>query len=264
MFRVEKALHAAALMAVVAIFASAGEAEMITVANHSFENGSGTTQDGNWWTDAMVNAGGTRATDTTLLTDWTITVNPWRFGGRFDPNDNHYTDATNGAPLPDLPSPADGQQVAFFHCGTGAAPNCWFTITSTNSLENIRTGIYTLTVAVGTTHRWTGTPSSTSWGNFDAVRLRLLGTGDAIIATSGNVGSPAAGSGQFVDKQLVFDNSNGAYTGEPLKIDIYCKDDEAFQHVNFDNVRLEYVPEPATTCLLAVGAAGAFARRRKR
>ncbi|MHC4983084.1 MAG: hypothetical protein ACYTF6_07950, partial [Planctomycetota bacterium] len=70
----------------------------VTVPNYSFESGSGTTQDGNWWTDAMINGG----TSTTILTDWTIVVNSYRFGGRFDPDNRDYADADNGAPLPDL------------------------------------------------------------------------------------------------------------------------------------------------------------------
>ncbi|MHC4982692.1 MAG: PEP-CTERM sorting domain-containing protein, partial [Planctomycetota bacterium] len=170
----------------------------------------------------------------TILTDWTIVVNSYRFGGRFDPDNRDYADADNGAPLPDLPSPADGQQVAFFHCGSGTNESNNY-LKTTNALDAAPfagTGIvdgatYTLTVAVGTSSRW---------ANFDVFRPRLVA--DGVFVTDGNVGIPTTG-GTFEDKTKSF-IAGADEAGDALKIDLYLRAfyNAELHHVDLDNVRV--------------------------
>ena len=231
----------------------AAPAALIAVPNSDFEQGSGTNpqdESAGWWTDSMQN-GGTNSNG--YLTGWVITVPTYRFGGRWNPRDDHYAGATDP---PGDPSPMDGPQAAFLHWGAGVSHSD-STITSYQKVCDIEAGYdYTLTVAVGSSN-------GTAMGMVHKVEAIILADGVS-VATTDRVGPPS--NGNWTELSVTMDAATAtANAGKALKIQLFAKCyNQEKVHVDWDNVRLDKVPEPAAMSLLALGGVGMLLRRRRR
>jgi len=242
---------------------AAGNWNPIYVPNYSFENGNGTPVDGNWYTDAMLNnfPNGPPIYDSdNKLYGWVSRIPGMRFAGRYNPDDTYYagtTDSTN--PPPNLLSPAEGTNVAFFHWGiypTEDRP----TITSLAPVTTIESGKdYRLTVAIGHQEMY-GMPAGAA--------IQLLADYVVVAETdseSGGVTLPDLG--QWKDFQVTLssqtiDSMSLLGQGLYIRIAAHSYYEEKTQ-LDMDNVRLEVIPEPATLSLFAIGGVP-FLRRKKR
>lgn len=219
----------------------------IPVPNYSFESGAGTTDDNNWWTDAMINGG----TDTdNLLSGWVLYVVTWRFGGRLNPGNDYYANTSDGAnPPPNLPSPADNRDCAFLHWGANVGDGN-SRITSYQDVATIKKDTdYELRVAVGTPV----IPALPQPVTVTRVWVRILANGVMVAVDDSNSGgTPIPDPGTWTDFVVTLDKgtifTNGL-VGQSLKIQMEARMGTGVdkKQVNFDNVRLtKYVPDWGT------------------
>ena len=248
---------AAVIAAALAVTPTArGDWVSIPVPNHDFELGAGTnpqTETG-WYNDSVFNPGGLGGSDSDhFLTGWDLTPPPYRFAGRWNPTDSNYVGCTDGDATPD-PVLMDGAQVAFLHWGSGVTTGSNGIIRSTNAITTIVKGKYVLTVAVGS-------PLGPNMDPVHYVRTKILANGVEVAYKQ----APPPIKGVWTDFVTpIFDNSAGTYDGQELKIELFarCVNMER-RHVDFDNVRLEFIPEHATLAFLGASAALLLKRRRR-
>lgn len=168
--------------------------------------------------------------------------------GWYNPNQTSYTHAdivdTNpsGGTLGDM----DGKNAAYNISDGGSLSQ----ILTTSVLVGWD---YTLTVAVG--DRDAGPRP-----DFGGYRIDLL-DGDSVIATTGNVlASP--GNGTFTDVSLFYTAQAG--DAGLLEIRLTAIGLAGSTHAtDFDNVRLDAIPEPGTAMLVLLGLSGLALRRRR-
>jgi hypothetical protein len=110
---------------------------------------------------------------------------------------------------------------------------------------------YTLTVAVG--YRDVGT------FDFGGFRLELLAGGN-VVATTGNVASTPLGT--FTDSSLTYTAQAGDSGALGIRL-INLGNGSNGQIADFDNVRLDAVPEPSSAVLAGLAGLALFLRRRK-
>ena len=215
-----------AVVASSAVFSAAAFATPIAVTSYSFDVG--VPQDGNPATQAdgddYVGA---------LPTGWT---GP---GGVLTTRPNSYFDDK----LADSPDLTDTDENAWSNGGTFAQ------VLSATLQAN---SVYTLTVDVGDR---TDTP-------FPAVTLGL-GTGNTNgqnMLTPSTTVNPAPADGGWATWTSTFTTGAApAGLGQPLRIELVSGGIQA----QFDNVRLDVVPEPTAAALLAGGALAVLGRRRR-
>ena len=87
-------------------------------------------------------------------------------------------------------------------------------------------------------------------------------TGGTLLAEDDNLLTIAAGTFETSTVTYTYDPAHAGLLGEPLQIRLlaYAASDE----VEFDDVKLDVTPEPATMTMLVLGGFGFLARRRKR
>ena len=182
--------------------------------------------------------------------------------GAFDPIDPHYP-ATSGSPGT-IPGTGAGSQVLFLNDIPSAAGEA-FVFQNVGTVAADTT--YSLTVAIGNR-------TDLEMDTF-AIRLVAADTGSGISTTIGQFTGDAetfAANGSFADATAVASVPAGSeFVGDTLQLQFVNTNGKPFNpanaagiQVNFDNVRLVAVPEPASLGLVVLGAAGLLARRRRR
>ncbi|MDG1357598.1 MAG: PEP-CTERM sorting domain-containing protein, partial [Akkermansiaceae bacterium] len=111
--------------------------------------------------------------------------------------------------------------------------------------------LYTMTVAIGD-HDAGGRPG------FSGYDIRLLAGGSTVASISSTT---TPGDGTFTD--VSFSYTAQAGDSGLLGIELQEINGGSGKAVDFDNVRLSFVPEPSSTALLGLGGL-AFIFRRKR
>ncbi len=183
--------------------------------------------------------------NTGSITSWTETGNGTN--GNFNPNGNSWyltlddeDDGGSGGVFGTM----DGPVVGFFYdSSTGA-----FTQTTAHALVVGET--YTLNVAIGQRDA-SGGPA------FAGYKIDLLSGASVLASVTGTSGP--SGAGTFGDATLV----HTATVGDPAGLIGVRVGVLNSGYLDFDNVRLTYVPEPATLAFAAVGGLAMIRRRRK-
>jgi len=202
-------------LGVVWLSGPSARATSLTVSNYSFES------------EAVGVDGGTSPT----VPGWTLAGS----GLVFDPQNPQYSGATAGA----LPVPGDANQVGVLYGGVSS-----FSQTLTG-VPLQPANIYTLTVAVG--HRGDGGTD----GGANNFSIELYAGATLLASQAGNnfTFAPAFG---FADATVTYTNTLIGFPAGDLRIVLNNLDTGGPQR-NFDNVRLDVIPEPATLGLGLVG-----------
>jgi hypothetical protein len=232
-------LWAAAAGLVLALEASAGAAP-VAIVNPGFETH--VLADGDWsW--LMDNEG------------WGYVANGGNLGP-WNPEADYY-----GGNAP------EGQNVGWTNPGT---EDGGFGQVLTETLAAGMT--YTLTVKVGNTagYDWSGyrvqllaggTPQASGDGSDYAGEV----TGGFLLAEDNNTVTIADDTFGTSTVTYVYNPAHSAYLGKPLQIRLLCRGGgTGEEEVDFDGVRLDAVPEPATLALLGLGGLSVLLGRKHR
>lgn len=230
-----------ALVAVVVVLSGSASADLITVGNASFEsptlaNGTAAASSANSWTDPSSGC------------TWEIN-NLYGYDAP-DSNAVGFYDASGDG----TPRGGDGINVlSGYMSKTRNGDYASQTLTDT-----LHKGKYTLTVGAGANPGLAAADLSVTLGT----------TGDAQLATLSAFGSslPVA---EFSDRQLVLNVAeDNTHIGEAIVIRLGATRATAGDNewIAYDNVRLDYIPEPGTLALSVFAAMGLMAyawRKRK-
>jgi len=181
---------------------------------------------------------------------WLIETTPGALNnGVHNPLDAQYT-GTTGSPGT-IPG-GDGVQIAYVQGGTGSG---WpigyfqqdvFASLNPGGLDLYKEGTYTLTVSIGLR---TDVPSL-----MGTNYIALARADNGAVLASGAFDSHAVTIGQFADVSVKLGvNDSSPWFGQNIRIFLSKTGDVGGQQVNFDNVRLDYVPEPSALLLLMAG-----------
>jgi hypothetical protein len=232
--RVNLCVHPVRLLLTLAValclgLASTARAVPITITNHDFED------------PVLGGDGSINRTPPGSVTGWVTSGNGTI--GTFDPDQDYYSDALilDGGATSGQIGTMDGAQVAFFFdSSTGL-----FAQTLADTL--LANSQYTLTVAVGDR-------DNQPLVDFGTYFIELQAGGVSLATATGS--TAPGGDGTFADVSLVF--TTGAthpQLGQALAIVLGSTENGQVQ-VDYDNVRLDVVPEPSTALLVALGLIG--------
>jgi hypothetical protein len=263
--------------------ASVSSAVEIVVPNGDFEDytsiGDGTTGAG--WA-SFPGAANDMIADALALNDefW---ANPGSFGSGWQSNGTQPTNGKYGLQHPSdaqhardgshsLAGPANGNFVGFINLTEGDGVDASIGNVQSGVLGQLETGLYVASVAVGARQ-------NASWEPIEySISLVANPTDDGGLGTSGGdiVGTQSITldfadtppTPEWFDLTLVLDTTGHANLGDDIAIRIGAvnagADPSVFTQANFDNVRLNLVPEPMSLVLFSVGMAGLFAVNRRR
>jgi hypothetical protein len=189
--------------------------------------------------------------------DWQMDGQGWGYadnGGNLGPWNPTTADYPGEAP--------EGLNVGWTEPGDGVPGGFAQVLTATL----VSSMTYTLTVKVGNALTYAypgyavqllagGTMGSSGDGYADPI------TGGFLLAQDNN--SQTVADGTFVTSTVVYtyDPAHSAHLGEPLQIRLLAL--AGGGEVEFDDVRLDAVPEPASLALLGLGALAVIRRRRQ-
>ncbi len=245
-----------ALMIAGSVLVAPSPAAWIHIDNHSFEETPSSLADGTSSGQLRSNylPGG-------IVIDWGLTLNgtftnPWAFIRNPSETAPSFIDANDNSSTGGVPPGGDGKRHLYLvlQNGTGG-----WTVSQTLD-EVFQAGTYTLSVAVG----------------YPGGRVALDNYSISVLAGSTVLGSYGANGDDvpeayFQDRSVTFDVlSNSEHLGQPITVALSANTTASsgtYKQMCFDNVRLQFIPEPGTLALLVGGLAG-FAcrpwRRRRR
>ena len=211
----------------------------ITVPNFSFESPA--------LPNSANNNGGNG--DTTSIANWTIAAPSG------NTNNGVYHPSAGFAHANPLPTPAEGNQVAYLVPGAGNTSS----ITTSASLGTVAANmLYTLTVALGNRN-------DSLFFDTGTYTINLLANGVS-VAQATRAGNTVPHGG-FSDLSAVFTSpASGPVIGESLTIRLSASAGSANDEAIFDNVRLtaSAVPEPAISTMIIGGMAALVCWRGQR
>ena len=249
----ERLLGAAAFLAVLGLVLPGAHAALITVANGSFEShalGSDTS-------DAI--NGGT--SNNGVVPDWYVSCATFGYAGERDPGDSLYTGAAYPNNIPG--GYAQGKQSGYLHWGAGTFAGSQSYLQTVNAVTTIKTGWdYTLTVAFGTP-KIVGDNSTNT--KVSSAQLIILANNVAVATTT--ITPPAKDSWSEASVTLTKETiAASGLNGQEMKLKLWAMytGSGGKRAIDFDNLRLDGVPEPAAMGFLVIGAVGLLLRKRRR
>jgi len=248
---------AVAAIAVVGLVTGLAQATLVSQStfNGSFESPALDSDTGQ-----SINGG---TSNDTIIPKWNVVCATYAYAGMNNPGDSLYA----GAAYPnDIPGGyAEGQQSSYLHWGGGTWSSSISYLETTYDVCTIASGTdYTLTLAVGTPLNIGGNTANTK---VTQASISILAGGTAVATITLNPADlPGQGAWTDVSVSLMRDviAANG-YAGQGLKIKLWAKVNAASRRrIDFDNLRLDVVPEPAALSVLGIGALGVLLRKRRR
>lgn len=248
----------AGVLAVVGASASPADAAPVTIQNPSFETDVDSTDPPGV---GSVAANDGSAAYTMAPPGWTLNYANNAALGVYNPPEGagSYTNAGDGSPTGGTPTGGDGKLI-YFNTGFGSGNLAGIYQDLTEALQPNTT--YTLTAAVGAR---IGRPAMRYYIDLATTDQNpAAGQHIARFTTDGSDLVP----GTFVDRSVTFvtgEAGTDPNVGKLLRVQLFAENTaNEVQSTDFDNIRLEAIPEPTGLGLLLLGGAGALARRRGR
>lgn len=168
---------------------------------------------------------------------------------------------TSGSP--GLISGGDSTQLVYNYMGSpGGFGGRIFA--GTQNGDTLQAGTYTLKVAVGNDQNWTGGEAYLDLGTYNGAS----GDGNGYMSEKHVLAASIPGGSMTTFQTQLIVSGSDPQIGNPILISLHAVNNKGSGAavVCFDNVRLDYVPEPGTMALVASGLLGllCYAWRKRR